>query len=400
MSGAAPTIGVDVFKDLINEIKNDLKSQNSDLKTDLGTMGTKLDNINARLNNQDLRISDLGQRVETLEKHISTHPSTYAEAAKSPPKPQQSSSNANTTLSTLNSTSTSSLQNLINSTPYSQAQPKNHDLTAEEIMHRSKHIIGIYPITPQDIERNKSDTNTKTLINTATEFLQCELGFRLEQIAEMQIKKVTKTKKSDGKTLYITFQNHSHVAQIFKRTATLKNNNLKISNYVPPHCYNRYQTLQAHCKTAREIDDQLRTKIIYGTSDLILQEKKVGELRYTTVNIDKYGELPPIDLSLLWPTHELEVPLTTPPKGRPSQTITQTHQKRQHSSPENTANTSFTTVKNKRHKKSKKKINAESSISDHNNSSDEESSQTNEVARMHQIITGKRSYTKKDFKKN
>merc|ERR1711867_242566 len=280
--------------------------------------------------------------VETLEKHISTHPSTYAEAAKSPPKPQQSSSKVNTTLSTMNSISTSSLQNIISSTPYSHAQLKNHDLTAEDIMYRSKHIIGIYPITPQDIERNKSDTNTKTLINTATEFLQHELGFRLEQMAEMQINKVTKTKKSDGKTLYITLQNHTHVAQIFKRTAALKNNNLKISNYVPPHCFNRYHTLQAHCKNAREMDDQLRTKIIYGTSDLILQEKKVGELRYNTVNIDKYGELPPIDLLLLWPTHELEIPLTTPPKGRPSQTLpmTQTHQKRQHSSPENTSNTS------------------------------------------------------------
>ena len=182
---------------------------------------------------------------------------------------------------------------------------------------------------------------------------------------------------------------------------------MKISNYVPPHCYNRYHTLQAHCKTAHENDDQLRTKIIYGTSDLILQEKKVGELRYTTVNINKYGELPPINLSLMWPTHELEVPLTTPPKGRPqtqtqtpqTQTLTQTQQKRQHSSPETISNTSVTTVKNKRHKKSKKKINAESSISDHNNSSDEENSQTNEVARMHQIITGKRSYTKKDCSK-
>merc|ERR1711873_219039 len=108
-----------------------------------------------------------------------------------------------------------------------------------------------------------------------------------------------------------------HVAQIFKRIAALKHNNLKISNYVPPHFYKRYHTLQTHCKSAREMDDQLRTKIIYGTSDLILQEKKVGELRYTTVDINKYGELPPINLSLMWPTHELELPLTTPPKGRP-----------------------------------------------------------------------------------
>ena len=79
--------------------------------------------------------------------------------------------------------------------------------------------------------------------------------------------------------------------------------------------YNRYLTLHAQCKSAREMDDQLRTKIIYGTSNLILQEKKAGELRYTTVDINKYGELPQMDLTLLWPTHELEVPLTTPPRG-------------------------------------------------------------------------------------
>ena len=186
MSGTAPTIGVDVFKDLINQMKTEIKSDFTNLDSNMGTkfstlnnlttdMGTKLDNINARLNNQDLRISDLGQRVETLEKHISSHPSTYAEAAKSPPKLQQSSSKVNTTLSTMNSISTSSLQNIISSTPYSHAQLKNHDLTAEEVMYRSKHIIGIYPITPQDIERNKSDTNTITLINKAKEFLQMDV---------------------------------------------------------------------------------------------------------------------------------------------------------------------------------------------------------------------------------
>merc|ERR1712240_757804 len=134
---------------------------------------------------------------------------------------------------------------------------------------------------------------------------------------------------------------------------------------------NRYHTLQAQCKTARDNDDQLRTKIIYGTNDLILQEKKVGEPRYSTVDINKYGELPPINLSLMWPTHELEVPLTTPPKGRP-QTQTQTltlnttqQQKRQHSSPETLPSTAANVAKTKRHKKSKKKINAESSPSDH-----------------------------------
>ena len=62
-----------------------------------------------------------------------------------------------------------------------------------------------------------------TLMNTAVEFLKDELGFRQDQIQEMNITRVTKTKKTDGKTLYITLPSHSSVTQIFKHTAVVKN---------------------------------------------------------------------------------------------------------------------------------------------------------------------------------
>ena len=117
-------------------------------------------------------------------------------------------------------------------------------------MKRSKNIIGIFPINTEDIERNNSDTKEETLIKTATEFLKDGLGFRKEQVEEMNITRVAKTKKTDGKTLYITFPNPHPVTQIFKRTALIKNNNLKISNYVAPHFFNRYNTLQSYCKVA------------------------------------------------------------------------------------------------------------------------------------------------------
>ena len=157
-----------------------------------------------------------------------------------------------------------------------------------------------------------------------------------------------------------------------------------------PHFFNRYNTLQAYCKTAREMDDQLRTKIIYGSTDIILQEKKVGELKYTTVDINKYGTLPQMDTTLFWPTHELDIPLTTPPKGRTNQA----HSKRPHSSPEATP---ATTIKHKKPKKAKKKSSAEASISDNQNSSDED---TNEIANMHKIITGKKVTSKKESKES
>jgi len=97
-------------------------------------------------------------------------------------------------------------------------------------MTRSKNTIGIFPIQVEDIERKKGDTKAQTLMNTAVEFLRDELGFCNEQIEEMNITTVTKTKKTDGKTLYIIFSNHSSVSQIFKRAALIKNDNLRISN--------------------------------------------------------------------------------------------------------------------------------------------------------------------------
>ena len=165
------------------------------MNTNLNNLNTKVDNITNCLNAQDLKINDLGQRVEKLEKHL-----TYADAAKSPPKPPiQTKSNTNTENNTATNTNQIVTEN------------KNHNLTAEEIMNRSRNIIGIFPIHLEDIERNKCETKEKTLINTATEFLKDELGFGQEQIEQMNITRVTKTKKTDGKTLYITQLSYTNI---------------------------------------------------------------------------------------------------------------------------------------------------------------------------------------------
>ena len=48
---------------------------------------------------------------------------------------------------------------------------------------------------------------------------------------------------------------------------------------------------------------------------MLLQGKQIGEKHYTAVEINKYGDIPPIDTTLIWPTLETEIPMTTPPKG-------------------------------------------------------------------------------------
>ena len=99
-----------------------------------------------------------------------------------------------------------------------------------------------------------------------------------------------------------------------------------------------------------------------------------------------------MDTSLPWPTLEVEIPLTTPPKGRPNQHTqqnTQTAQKRPLTSPESSQ---YTTVKSRKHKKPKKKLNADSSKSDHHNSSDDDT--ISDLAHMHKIITGRKTLKK------
>ena len=120
----------------------------------------------------------------------------------------------------------------------------------------------------------------------------------------------------EGKTLYVTFNSDISASQIFKRNALIANENLKIFNYVPPHMYERFNTLSTYCKAARDLDQDLRTKIVYGANDLVLMEKRVGDLRYTVQPLDKYGQIPPFNLNLIWPAQVQDIPIFTPPKGR------------------------------------------------------------------------------------
>ena len=60
MSSSKPTIDVDVFKEVISDMTQQIN-------TNLTTLNTKVDTITTRLDLQDAKINDLNQRVEKLE---------------------------------------------------------------------------------------------------------------------------------------------------------------------------------------------------------------------------------------------------------------------------------------------------------------------------------------------
>jgi len=114
----------------------------NEINTNLMNVNTKLDIITTCIHYQDLKISDLGQRVESLEKHL-----TYADAAKLPPQPlPQPNTNSQPNTNTNTNTNTNKQTNTNANTNKVTIKHKNNNLTPEEIMNRSRNIIGIFPI--------------------------------------------------------------------------------------------------------------------------------------------------------------------------------------------------------------------------------------------------------------
>ena len=172
----------------------------NEVKTDLKTNTERINNIEAAVT----KIPDLLQRVEALE--ASKKPS-YAEAASKPPAPNCSVSPPK-----------------INNTTKNPNEP---------ILERARKIVGLYPIDDEHIRSLQlEDDEEPSLVwlRAAEEFLHKELGFRLSQINEMGIEKVTRMRKKDGKTLYVHCKSDEIVTNIFKRSAEIKNNEPKISN--------------------------------------------------------------------------------------------------------------------------------------------------------------------------
>ena len=131
----------------------------------------------------------------------------------------------------------------------------------EVVLSNAKKIIEIYPIEKRHIEKGRLDD---VYLRVAEEFLEAKLAFKPEQIRDRKIKKVVKSKKEESKMMYVTFDGQEAVSQIFRRASDIRNNDIRVSNYVALQFYERYSSLQLKCKEVRKAAKELRTKVLLG----------------------------------------------------------------------------------------------------------------------------------------
>merc|ERR1712240_760904 len=105
-------------------------------------------------------------------------------------------------------------------------------------------------------------------------------------------------------------------SDIFKRTSQIKNENVHITPFILPQIFESYRSLQYNCKVQRDINSELKTKVILGTDDLVLRTKQKSEYYWNTVhNLEQYGPIRDFDTTKKWPAVE-EERVFSPQKGR------------------------------------------------------------------------------------
>ena len=99
------------------------------------------------------------------------------------------------------------------------------------------------------------DRNEKVVMKKAVEeYLLKELRFRKDEIAEIGISELNRPKKIYSRTVHVTFKDIESATQIFRRSALVRNDELRVTNFIAPKYFAQYSALQLLSKHAREAD--------------------------------------------------------------------------------------------------------------------------------------------------
>ena len=168
------TIGIDVFKQLMEEIKGDLISKIDETakKADdnFKLLTQKNEEQDGRLVAIEDTTKDLRKRIEELEK---SKTNSYADmAARAPLNPEAGPSTVTNKENNDNDTT-----------------KKDDENSIRDILSKAKCIVGLQPIDEEDIARNKWDGEDEeaAISNAVDEFLECELKFNRDEIDSLGI---------------------------------------------------------------------------------------------------------------------------------------------------------------------------------------------------------------------
>ena len=148
-----------------------------------------------------------------------------------------------------------------------------HDNTNYDLVSKARRTIGLQSIYPEDVKRQvrlygaRDEKEARWL--AAKEFLKCEMAVCEELFDSMEIEKIFPPAKEEWDMLYLRFTSESSVQPLYKHSTHLKNKQ-RLVPYMPKQFYPRYKELESLAYILRHSENNFKTRIRMGISDLVL----------------------------------------------------------------------------------------------------------------------------------
>ena len=140
-----------------------------------------------------------------------------------------------------------------------------------------RYTIGVGPIMPESITyfNNITADYEEAKRMAGAEFLTEYLKFNHEDMQDLEITDTRISQKGDN-VLYLVLDSPEKVVNIRRRLADIQNHDIITCDFIPPQFYDRYRALSSHAKELRNNNSQLKTQIRFEELDIELYTKEKG----------------------------------------------------------------------------------------------------------------------------
>ena len=187
-----------------------------------------------------------------------------------------------------------------------------------KVANKAKHMLGLGPIRRASISyfHNIVSDYEEAKRMAVDEFLSEYMQLNEDERKEFEILE-TSIAKNDDDMLYVTFADFKSVREIRMRVATIRNEEIKVRNFIPPQFWSRYRFLSNYCNDVRAKDKNIKTMIRFNDHDLeVLFKDKSTEEHYNIVALkdieENTGKLPKFDHTVLWKRRQDRPPMNPP----------------------------------------------------------------------------------------
>jgi hypothetical protein len=170
-----------------------------------------------------------------------------------------------------------------------------------DLVSKNRRTIGLAPIDKDDVRRqgrmHETENEDEMLLFAYKEFMKYELKMQQDTIENLKVVKIFREDREDFDRLYVEFEDESSTQICYRHTPKMrKDEGVRLITYISPEFIERNRALVDYAYPLRYPEggkEKLKTRIVYGDEDLILEARRLDERRFRKVHVDN---LPKIDL--------------------------------------------------------------------------------------------------------